>query len=39
MDDSDILELFFARSERAVAELDAKYGRLFHALAGNILAD
>lgn len=37
MDDWDILDLFFTRSERAIVELDAKYGALFHSLACNIL--
>ena len=38
MDDWDILDLFFTRSEQAIVELDAKYGAIFHALAYNILA-
>lgn len=37
MDDAQIIELFFARSESAISELDAKYGRLCHRLADNIL--
>lgn len=37
MDDQSIVQLFFERSERAVAELDVKYGRLCHTLARNIL--
>lgn len=37
MDDERIIELFFARSEKAIAELDAKYGKLFHKLSHNIL--
>lgn len=37
MEDREIIELFFSRSERAIAELDAKYGAAFHGLAFNIL--
>lgn len=37
MDDGDILDLFYTRSELALAELDIKYGSIFHALARNIL--
>ena len=39
MDDGAILELFFARSESGITELDAKYGAIFHALAYNLLGD
>lgn len=39
MDDSAILELFFARSEAGISELDAKYGAIFHSLAYNLLGD
>ena len=28
MEDREIIELFFARSERAIGEVDAKYGRI-----------
>ena len=35
--DDDILALFFARSEEAIACLSAKYGRLCGKLAMNIL--
>ena len=28
MDDERIIELFFARSEQAIGELDIKYGKL-----------
>lgn len=38
MEDAQIIELFFARSEDAISELDKKYGRLCHKLADNILA-
>ncbi|HJD24273.1 MAG TPA: sigma-70 family RNA polymerase sigma factor [Firmicutes bacterium] len=38
MDDSSIIELFFSRSETAVARLLAQYGRLFHQLARNFLS-
>ncbi len=37
MDDEKIVGLFFSRSELAIAELDAKYGRLLHKLAYGIL--
>ncbi|MCM1165925.1 MAG: sigma-70 family RNA polymerase sigma factor [Lachnospiraceae bacterium] len=37
MDDNQIIELFFERSERAVAELSGKYGRLCNAVSYNIL--
>lgn len=29
MEDAQIIELFFARSEDAISELDKKYGRLW----------
>lgn len=37
MDDSGIIELFFERSEKAIAELSRKYGALIKKLAENIL--
>lgn len=37
MDDEKIIEMFFARSEQAIKELDIKYGKLCHKLAYNIL--
>ena len=33
MDDEQIIELFWQRSEDAITALDAKYGRLCHALS------
>lgn len=36
-DDEKIIELFFARSEEAIRELDQKYGRLCHRISNNIL--
>ena len=39
MDDSNIIALFFERSERAVDELARKYGPAAKRLAGNILGD
>lgn len=39
MDDADILKLYLERSEAAIAETDAKYGRLCHYVAMNILAN
>ena len=37
--DETILDLFFARSERAIQETDRKYGPVLRRLAGNLLAD
>ena len=37
MDDKQIIDLFFARSEDAITELDFKYGRLCYHIAENIL--
>ena len=37
MDDSKIIELFFARNEDAIAQTDAAYGRRLHHLADNIV--
>ena len=37
MDDSAIIDLFFARSEQAIRELDGKYGKICHSLSYNIL--
>lgn len=37
MEDSEIIDLFYARSERAIMELSAKYGRLCTKVALNIL--
>ena len=39
MEDSRIVELFWQRSEGAIAETEKKYGRYCHAIALNILAD
>ena len=39
MTDEEIIELFFARSESAIRELDAKYGRACHTVSYNILND
>lgn len=39
MEDGRIIDLFFERSEQAVRELEAKYGRGVKALAMNILGD
>ena len=39
MEDEKIIELFFARSEQAIIELDAKYGKKCRSLAQNILED
>lgn len=37
MADEQIIELFFARSEQAIRELDDRYGRVFHKTSFNIL--
>lgn len=37
IDDKSIIELFFDRSEKALEELDLKYGKLCHKLSHNIL--
>ena len=39
MDDEKIIDLFFARSEQAIGELDTKYGKLCHNLSHNILGN
>lgn len=39
MDDSDIVELFFSRSEQAIEETDEKYGRYCYSIAYHILAN
>ena len=39
MEDSGIIDLFFERSEQAIALLSEKYGRLCHKIACNILND
>lgn len=37
LDDEKIIELFFSRSERAIQELDIKYGRVCQKLSYNIV--
>ena len=39
MEDEQIIELFFQRSEQAIRELDSKYGRVCHALSCRIVND
>lgn len=39
MDDSQIIELFFGRSEQAISELSRKYGRICKKLSENILSN
>ena len=36
-EDPKIIELFFARSENAIRELDLKYGKVFRKLSYNIV--
>lgn len=38
MEDSQIVELYWARSERAIDETAAKYGKYCYSIANNILA-
>lgn len=37
MEDSRIIDLFYERSEQAIAELSKKYGAVCNRVAGNIL--
>jgi len=39
MTDEKIIELFFDRSEKAINELDKKYGKVFYKISNNILND
>ena len=39
MTDNEIIELFFSRSERAISETGAKYGRLCRKVSYNILVN
>ena len=39
MEDEKIMELFFARSEQAIRELDIKYGKICYALSYHIVND
>ena len=39
LDDSEIIELFFERSEQAIVELSKKYGFVCNNIANNILND
>ena len=38
MEDLQIIELFFQRSEEAVSQTDRKYGRFLRSVAGRILS-
>lgn len=38
MEDAQIIELFFARSEDAISELDKKYGKLCHKRTTSLQA-
>ena len=38
MDDRKIIELFFERDEKAISEIEKKYGGLCRSVASNILA-
>lgn len=37
VEDEKIIEMFFERSEQAIAEVDIKYGKICHRLSFNIL--
>ena len=39
MEDKQIIDLFFERSERAIEETDLKYGRYCHYIAYRILSN
>ena len=39
LEDKEIIDLFYERSEQAISELAKKYGRLVHTVANNILKD
>ena len=39
MEEREIVALFWQRSEQAIAQANAKYGRLLQQLCGNILGD
>lgn len=39
MEDQGIVELYWARSENAISETSAKYGRYCHAIAYQILSN
>lgn len=39
MDDNQIIDLYWARSENAIAETASKYGAYCHSIANNILND
>ena len=39
LEDAQIIDLFFARSEFAIKELDTKYGKVCYKIAYNILSD
>lgn len=39
MEDTQIIDLYFARSEQAIAETDAKYGGFCFSIAYNILSN
>ena len=39
LSDEQIIDLYFAREERAIAETDKKYGAYLHTVAYNVLAN
>lgn len=38
MDDNQIIDLYFRRSEEAITQTDAKYGKLCYSIAYNVLS-
>lgn len=39
LSDEQIVELFFAREEAAIKNVDVKYGKYLHTIAANVLSD
>ena len=39
MEDNNIVELFWSRSESAIAETELKYGKYLHSISYRILTD
>lgn len=39
MEEKEIIDLYWARSEQAIRETDKKYGKFCHSIAYNILSD
>ena len=39
MEDTEIIDLYWKRDERAIEETDRKYGKYCHTVANNVLND